>query len=130
MAPTLAGAIIGHMVGDYILQNDWMATNKSRLDTADGWIVCAIHAAIWTLCVEFFGCLGQFPNTPHPLEWMISGLWLFGTHYLIDRYRLAARAMPYMRQASFAETLGPWSRIIVDNTWHLVTIWLLFWWWS
>jgi hypothetical protein len=130
MEPTLAGAIIGHMVGDYVLQNDWMATNKSRTDTEDDWIVCAIHAAIWLACVEFFGGLSQFPNTPHPLEWALACLWLFGTHYLIDRYRLAARSMQYTGQATFAESLGPWSRIIVDNTWHLVTIWLLFWWWS
>lgn len=27
---TLVLAIIGHLVGDYLLQNDWMALNKKK----------------------------------------------------------------------------------------------------
>jgi len=38
---TLTLAIIGHLVGDYLLQNDWMALNKKKrsLNCAAGWIV-------------------------------------------------------------------------------------------
>mgnify|MGYP002128527603 CR=1 FL=1 len=104
----LAGMLIGHMVGDYVLQNDWMAQNKTK-STA----VAAVHAALWTAAVCGFGLLLE--------PWAIA--WLFVTHFAIDRWRLASKAMDYTGQAAFKSGMGPWSMIAVDNTWHLVTIW-------
>lgn len=108
---TLAGMIIGHMVGDYVLQNDWMAANKTKAT----WIA-AIHAGLWTAAVCIFGLLDL---NAHP--W--AAVWLFGTHFAIDRWRLAAKSMDYTGQSGFKTAMAPWSMIAVDNTWHLITIW-------
>ncbi len=111
----LSGMIIGHLVGDYLLQNDWMAKNKTSST-----LVCLIHAGLWTEAVRL-------------LEWdhwyLLQGgpvsFWLLVSHFLIDRYRLAWRSMAYTGQLAFRDgPLSPWSIIVVDNTWHLVTIWI------
>ena len=107
---SLAGMIIGHMVGDYVLQNDWMAHNKVTSHA-----VAVVHASLWTAAVCAFGL------TANP--WAIA--FLFLTHELIDRYRLASKAMERVGQKSFKANMGPWSMIAVDNTWHLVTIWIV-----
>lgn len=66
----LSSAIIGHMVGDFILQNDWMATNKKSNS-----FPCLVHCTLWTSSVMFFS--GEFN--------IFLALWLFLTHFAIDR---------------------------------------------
>lgn len=72
-----AGAMLGHFVGDYTLQNQWMATEKSHL----GWRghrACTVHVALYTAAVATF------------TSW--NWLWLLLVaipHWLIDRRGLA-----------------------------------------
>ena len=56
-ADQLARLLLGHLLGDYLLQNNWMALNKKKHVG-----VAALHSAIWTACVvvlvpEFLGVL-------------------------------------------------------------------------
>jgi hypothetical protein len=111
---TLLLAIIGHLVGDYLLQNDWMALNKKR-DS----IPCMVHCTLWALAVCLFA------------GW--SGLWvypvLFVTHFLQDRTTVVAWWMDRIGQKQFRTgPCAPWSIIVVDNVWHIVTI-VLVWRW-
>src|SRR4051812_8255145 len=39
-----------HFVADFVLQNDWMATNKSKDFVALGW-----HVGLYTVCFWIFG---------------------------------------------------------------------------
>jgi hypothetical protein len=104
----LVFAIVGHMIGDYLLQNDWMAEGKKRSS-----LICAIHAAIWTACVCLVG--GWFE------PWAIG--FLFITHFAQDRTNFIRWYMNAMGQRKFAAPpMAPWSIIIVDNTWHLVAL--------
>lgn len=41
-----------HFIGDFLLQTDWMALNKSKQ-----WDVLAIHAAVYSVCFFWFGSL-------------------------------------------------------------------------
>lgn len=108
----LGGALIGHMCGDYIFQGQYLADNKTKRL----W-VAAVHAAIWT---SFVAIMGSFPLRAHG-----AIAFLFVTHWLIDRYRIPRRAMTYMDQEAFATgPFAPWSAIVVDNSWHLATIWI------
>lgn len=102
-------AIIGHLVGDYLLQNDWMALNKK---TVPGALV--IHCNLWTLSV----CI--FAGWANPAAIGI----LFYTHLLQDGTDLIARWMNLIGQKQFRTgPCAPWSIIVVDNVWHIVTIW-------
>lgn len=64
--------LLAHMVGDFVIQSDWMATEKTSRA-----LPAAVHAATYTVCF--------LPITRNPRALAVIG----GTHYLIDRYRLA-----------------------------------------
>lgn len=64
--------LLAHLWGDYILQSDWMAENKTKR-----WLPAAIHATVYSLAFLLF--------RPSLLAFTV----ILGTHYLIDRYRLA-----------------------------------------
>ena len=68
--------LIAHLFGDYILQGDWMAQNKTKHN-----FPAAVHAFIYSLC--FVPLIFQVQHMK--LCWLV----IFGTHFLIDRFRLA-----------------------------------------
>jgi hypothetical protein len=104
-------ATLGHLVGDYLLQNDWMALNKkSRV------FPCLVHAALWTASVLFFS---GWP----PSVWL--SLVLFVPHFLQDHTQVVKWWMTRVSgQTQFATgPCAPWSMIVVDNVFHLVALW-------
>jgi hypothetical protein len=107
---TLTLAFLGHLVGDYLLQSDWMAQNKKNRTLA-----CVIHCLIWTTAVMFFTGWGWLPF-----------LILFSLHFLQDRSNFVQYWMRWMGQEKFATgAFAPWSVVLVDNTFHLLQIWLV-----
>lgn len=109
-----ADQIVAHLVGDYILQSHWMATEKTKRSLA-----AAIHAGLYTLP---FLMLTQ----------SIAALAIIcGTHFLIDRYRLA-RFVVWAKNGCRGPITGTgypddvpawlsvWLLIIADNTLHIV----------
>lgn len=107
----LLGAIVGHLVGDYLMQNDWMALGKKKSS-----LICAVHCALWTLAV----CVCGFIESPL----LIAVLFL--THFAQDRTGIVLRWMKLIGQEKFATgPLSPWSIIVVDNVWHIATIYFL-----
>ena len=71
-----AALIMGHLLGDYMFQNKWMAMNK-----AGNSFTCAVHCLIYTVCVAS----ATWPFFPR-WEWPIL---IFLTHFPIDRWNLA-----------------------------------------
>lgn len=70
--------MLGHFVGDYLLQNQWMALNKSK----PGWIgflACTLHVVLYTASVEYIA------SVYNPLALAL----IFIPHWLIDRFSLA-----------------------------------------
>lgn len=70
--------LLGHMVGDYLLQNNWMALSKANKDF-NGTFRCFIHCIIYTLSICVF-------TMNFSLVWVLA---VFISHYPIDRYLLA-----------------------------------------
>jgi hypothetical protein len=68
----LALQLVCHAVGDYVLQNHWMAINKTQ-----AWPPALVHALFYT--VPFAVVFGLVPALA------VIGV----THAIIDRYRLA-----------------------------------------
>ena len=66
-----ADQIVAHIVGDFILQSDWMAREKAHNSFA-----CLVHVIAYTLP---FLLITQVPETL---------LIIAGTHFVIDRWRL------------------------------------------
>lgn len=116
--------LLAHLVGDYVLQNHWMANTKTR-----SWLAAAVHAALYTLP---FLLLTQ--------DWRALAI-IGGTHAVIDRYRLAGYWIRFWgvgveghvigwamaRRGYFRRMVTPdappflavWLLILVDNTMHL-----------
>jgi hypothetical protein len=68
--------LILHLIGDYLTQSDWMAQNKTKW-----WVPAWIHASVYSL--PFLMLTGV--STRGLVAWNV----IIGTHFLIDRYRLA-----------------------------------------
>lgn len=64
--------LILHLIGDYITQSHWMAENKTKR-----FWPAALHAVIYSLPFLFL-----------KPSWAAFAV-ILGTHFLIDRYRLA-----------------------------------------
>lgn len=102
--------LICHLIGDYVLQTDWMARKKtSSLGVA------LIHSLVYAAPFAFI------------TGWSWAWLVIFGTHVLIDRYRLAGlimRAKQWSWHKAEAQMAAPpevrtMLMIVIDNTIHL-----------
>lgn len=90
-----ADQLVAHLVGDYILQSDWMA-NKKRTDS----VAAFAHATVYSLPFLLFAGSG----------WAYAVILL--THFLIDRFGLA-------RYVVWAKNLlAPrWMSVLVSGSW-------------
>ena len=117
--------LILHLIGDYLLQSDWMALNKTKCSKA-----AAVHAITYSLPFLII--------CPSLNAFLVICI----THFFIDRYRLAryvvfakSRIGPkrywhkweackdtgYHREVP--EYLSAWLLIACDNTIHLLINW-------
>jgi|SRR6478609_8390071 len=107
--------LIAHLIGDYIIQSDYLAQAKTHR-TGYGVKAATAHALLYTACF--------LPLTRNPLRLAIIGV----THGLLDHYRplpklihakdkaLSPRGWPATRPSE----LPFWLHIVVDNTTHLL----------
>lgn len=68
--------VAGHFMGDYGLQNNWMAVNKGK-----NWYVLVAHAFVYSLTVWL--CM-EFASINVTLGGM---LYLIGSHIVIDKVK-------------------------------------------
>lgn len=54
---TFEAALVAHLVGDWLLQNDWMARNKVKLTHPAAWVHGAIHGVLLGLVLGWVGGL-------------------------------------------------------------------------
>lgn len=129
----LVDALLAHLVGDYVLQSHWMATEKTRR-----WWPAVVHGVAYTLP---FVVLTRSP-------WAL--LVIAGSHVVLDRYRVAwyvvwaknlvapRSARPRWAEAAGNHGFGPQVPaglaaallIVVDNTIHLVINAAALGWWA
>lgn len=122
--------LLAHMVGDYLIQNDWMAQEKTNR-----WLPAVAHAATYGL--PFLAI------TRDPLALAV----IVVTHAAIDRYRLARHVVWVKNLLAPAAYRHPWSEcsgtgyhrdrpvwltvwlmIIADNTLHVLINSAMIWW--
>lgn len=119
IAAAIATAGLAHMVGDYLIQSDWMAQEKTKR-----WWPAIAHALTYGIPFLFV--------TQSPLALLV----IVGTHAVIDRYRLARHVVWFKNQLApkafrpphTATGHGPdrpdwlsvWLLIIADNLLHML----------
>jgi len=121
---TALALILGHLVGDYLFQADWMAYNKARKDIV-GWMTCLAHCAVYSLCMGLaFNFLTGISLGDAGLVAAIA----FVAHFPIDK---TSFAKVWMRAIlGKGQNVGPnfdvqsmfywFVYVVVDNTMHLV----------
>ena len=113
MEKALLLGLIAHLIGDYILQNDWIANEKTKRT-----IPALIHICLYG--IPFYFLVG----------FSYSLLFIIGTHFFIDRFRLATYWIKLInwnfksKNFGFADDkpmwMSVWLMIIYDNTFHII----------
>lgn len=115
-----ADQLVAHAVGDYVLQSEWMAQEKTRRSLA-AFVHCAFYILPFLLITQNVATLAV----------------IFGTHFVIDRWHLARYVVwlknrPWPGSAEWSACrktgyhpdtppwLAGWLVIIVDNIMHIV----------
>ena len=112
--------ILGHLVGDYLLQSKTMMLKKSEKGIR-GIAWCTIHCLIYTATV----CLFLWTTNP----WIIAAVFL--SHWPIDRWSLGAKWMKLVRSRNLKDNYPGNALfyvivyVVTDNTWHILLMWLV-----
>ena len=125
-----AEIVLGHLTGDYLLQSKAMALKKTEKGFK-GIIWCTFHCLIYTASV----CL--FLWTINPLIIIL----VFISHWPIDRWSLASIWLKIIRGRNFIAAYQSTEKYheidltfsclvyaVVDNTMHLILLWLIIKW--
>lgn len=116
-----ADQLLAHVVGDYLLQSDWMAREKTTK-----WLPALVHAVLYATPFLLL--------RPSAVAWFM----IAGSHLVIDRWRLARyvcwaggwlaprppRGWTECQATGFPPERDPWMSswllIITDNTLHVL----------
>ena len=112
--------LIAHAVGDYVLQSEWMAVEKTKRSWP-----ALVHCLFYLIPFLFI--------TQNPATLAVIG----GTHFVIDRWQLARyvawlKNRPWPGSSSWSECkatgfspgtppwMATWLVIIIDNVMHIL----------
>jgi fatty acid desaturase len=117
--------LIAHLVGDYILQIDWMAENKKK-NTWKGFLCCFAHVFVYTAIIFLF------------TGWPCYALAItFVTHFALDKTMFVGWFCKVIGRGKFVSQYNrypcataktqpnpfwPWSWVAVDNSFHLTIL--------
>lgn len=105
-----ADQLVAHALGDYVLQSDWMATEKTKRSVA-----AAAHAAAYTVPFIF-------------LTRSIGALAVIaGTHFVIDRWRLARYVVWFKNYLAPRGSNPPWAECTATGYPPDRPAWLVVW---
>lgn len=101
--------IVAHMVGEYLLQNDWMQAKTSS------WKVAGVHGLLYALAWIVFTDVATMPI-----------ILIAAVHATQDRYALHLKWMKLIKSSpSDKWPNGPW---LHDQAWHTVQILVILGW--
>jgi hypothetical protein len=105
--------IVGHLVGDFLLQTDGVAKNKAL---SWPWMLrhIAIYMAIMTILVVAFALSHQASF------WVAAAVLVLiaGSHIILDRREFTAR---WMRFIGISEDLA-WLPLVIDQGFHVLIL--------
>lgn len=101
--------VLAHLVGDFILQNDWMSRNKKTNN-----IACTVHVITYLLPFLF--------TSISAWKLVLIGI----EHFIQDRTTIVEKFLLAVGKKDFTvPPLAPWSMIVVDTIFHILFISIL-----
>lgn len=104
----LAWLFAGHMAGDFLLQNKWMAQNKTRAAAP-----LLLHSALYSAAVWLFS-LGAGGGGLRP--WWLAAIFI--SHVLLDNRLFVRLWCKRVTRSHPSEALAA----LTDQAWHIVAL--------
>jgi hypothetical protein len=105
--------LMGHFLGDWVLQNDWMAKGKKKAFIT---LAGSVHFAIYTAII-IGALLLSGAGDRRPVFYLVFGVLVFVSHWLIDATDGVERWMRFYRQSRLEIV-----RMMVDQVAHLLVL--------
>lgn len=103
----IAAVLVGHLLGDWVVQTDWQAANKTKSWKANQQHMLGYHITLFLFVVW---------SMPFLLVCtLLSVSWV--THSLIDRRWPVKRILEATQSKPFAQTT--WGVLVVDQVLHI-----------
>jgi hypothetical protein len=110
---TFTWLLLGHFLGDWMLQNDWMARGKKKAFlTLPG----TVHFTIYTMATVGVLWLSGVRDKG-AVFFLTVGLIIFVSHWLVDATNMVEWWMRFYRQSNLDSV-----RVMVDQTLHLLVL--------
>lgn len=103
---------IGHLVGDWLLQNDWMAKGKRKKVFHPGGLV---HYTIYTVTLLVVFSFGS--TSVGVVNMLVVAIIAFVTHLIIDGTNIVSGWINLLKQTDI-----PMVRVMVDQTFHMLVL--------
>lgn len=100
--------LIGHFVGDFLFQTNWMATYKAKK-----WVPLLTHSCIYTAIIVLFALLEG------GLSYVGIFIVLIG-HIILDRGTFVKYWVIHVQKAT--KLNQRWLSIITDQTFHIILL--------
>lgn len=100
--------LIGHLIGDFLLQTSWMAQHK-----ATRWLPLLTHVTIYTVVVGLMGSLAGGLS----VEAIVL---IFLSHIFLDRKTFVAFWVKHVQTVKNNEQ--PWLLIMADQIFHIIVL--------
>lgn len=98
--------LVGHLVGDFLLQTAWMTENKEG-----EWLPLLVHCFVYTAAVALLALpAGGIPIT--------AIAFIFLGHIIIDRTRFVDLWAKYISRSPD----NTWLKMVQDQTWHIIIL--------
>jgi hypothetical protein len=118
----LAGFLVAHMVGDYLLQTDWQARHKRGGLTGDATSRRALLTHVTTYTITFIPVLVWMGSEVSAGIGVLAGVLIFLPHLVIDDGRVVDL---YLRRVKRADVRNVGLATSVDQALHVVCLWLV-----
>ena len=118
----LAGFLVAHMVGDYLLQTDWQARHKRGGLSGDRVARRALVSHVTTYTLAFVPAFIWIGVELDVIWAIVAAILVYVPHLLIDDGRAVAF---YLRRVKRADGLNLGLAASVDQSFHVLSLWLV-----
>jgi hypothetical protein len=118
----LAGFLVAHMVGDYLLQTDWQARNKRGGLGTNPIARRALLTHVTTYTLAFVPALVWIGSELEPVWAIVVAVLIFVPHLMIDDGRFVAL---YLSRVKRVDGLNVSLAASVDQSFHILSLWLV-----
>jgi len=118
----LAGFLVAHVVGDYLLQTDWQARNKRGGLGGDPVARRALVGHVSTYTLAFLPAFIWIAADLDPMWAIVAAVLIFLPHFMIDDGRFVRL---YLSRVKRANGLDLGLAASVDQSFHILSLWLV-----